>query len=86
MRFEKIGTFEETRYNDTVHTVYDAGLKSGATLHRFINGGGDACSAIYIGDVQYWWTYTNGTEYIGDETAMIKEWNERDVAGKDPQP
>lgn len=75
MRFKKIGTFEETRYNDTVHTVYDAGLKFGATLHRFVNEGGTAISAIYVGNDQCWWTYTSGMDHFGDEDAMIEQWN-----------
>ena len=35
--------------NDSRHKLYDANLKNGALLHRFINPGNDPYSAIYIG-------------------------------------
>lgn len=71
MSFKKIGNFEETRYNDTTHDVYDAGLKFGATLHRFTNEAGISLSAIYVGEKQRWWCKTEGD----NEAVMIREWN-----------
>ena len=68
MSYPKIGEFRETRYNDSIHEVFDAGLQFGATLHRFINAGASPCSAIYSGDKQIWWTYRDG------ETDMINDW------------
>lgn len=35
---------------DHGHSVYDAKLRLGATLHRFFNRGGYAYSAIYVGN------------------------------------
>ena len=44
-------------------------LAKGAILHRFKNGGGDACSAIYYGGKEIWWHYRE------NEARMIKDWN-----------
>lgn len=81
MSYPKIGEFRETRYNDSIHEVFDAGLQFGATLHRFTNAGGAKCSAIYSNNEQIWWTYTDGSVYVHDEADMIKAWQdlERDI-------
>lgn len=55
---------------ETPHDVYDANLKGGATLHRFINPGGVPYSAIYIGNDEVW-SHTRE-----NEKRMIKDWNE----------
>jgi len=54
---------------DSEHVLIDACLAKGAILHRFINGGGDACSAIYYGGREIWWHYRE------NEARMIKDWN-----------
>ena len=54
---------------DSKHVLIDACLAKGAILHRFINGGGDACSAIYYGSRGIWWHYRE------NEARMIKDWN-----------
>lgn len=74
MSFKKVGEFRETKYNDTIHEVFDADLQFGAQLHRFINGGASPCSAIYSGDEQVWWTYRDG------EADMIDDWQKLDRA------
>ena len=60
---------EEDR--DTEHTLIDAGLAGGAILHRFVNGGGAECSAIYQRKREVWWHYRE------NESRMIRDWNER---------
>lgn len=54
---------------DYEHVIIDACLARGAKLHRFKNAGGAECSAIYIGDFEYWWHYRENEPY------MIREWN-----------
>lgn len=56
--------------SDTEHTIIDAGLKKGATLHRYKNAAGDKCSVIYVGNKEVFWHYR---QY---EIRMIKEWND----------
>ena len=54
---------------DTEHTLIDAYLEKGAVLHRFKNGAGDACSAIYYAGQEIWWHYRE------HEARMIRDWN-----------
>ena len=79
MSYPKIGEFRETRYNDSIHEVFDAGLQFGAVLHRFINAGGTECSAIYANGAQIWWVYTNGNALGDSESVMIKDWQNLDL-------
>lgn len=61
------------RYPDNeIHAVYDANLKGNATLHRFVNPGGDDYSAIYLGDAE------QGSQVRSRESAMIEWWNGTD--------
>ena len=55
---------------DSVHTIIDANLAYEGMLHRFTNGGGAECSAIYRGNMEVWWHYRE------HEAKMIREWNE----------
>ena len=56
---------------DTIHILYDADLANGGILHRFVNPGGDECSAIYQGGEEVWWHYRE------NESKMIYDWNKR---------
>ena len=54
---------------DTDHTLIEAYLEKGAVLHRFKNGAGEACSAIYYAGQEIWWHYRE------HEARMIRDWN-----------
>ena len=56
---------------DSIHILYDADLEDGGILHRFVNPGGDECSAIYQGGMEVWWHYRE------NESKMIYDWNKR---------
>ena len=58
---------------DSAHAVYDANLRKGAKLHRFINPAGDPYSGIYIGSREI---YSCIREH---ESQMVKYWNDEEV-------
>ena len=55
---------------DSIHQVFEAGLRGDAKLHRFTNFEGAKCSAIYYDNFEAWWHYREFEE------KMIKDWNE----------
>lgn len=58
-------------YDLTDHAVFDADLKEGAHLHRYINKGGCPYSAIYIGTKELM------TCERDNEQNMINYWNKK---------
>ena len=58
---------------DSEHTIYDADLRKGAKLHRFLNPEGESYSAIYIGS----------TELLScsrdHEQDMVDYWNQSSI-------
>ena len=56
--------------DSTPHKVYDAGLKSYANLHRFLNKAGEPYSAIYVGREECF------SCERGYEQRMINHWNQ----------
>jgi len=75
----QVGEFKDYKHpGDSIHIVYDCELKNGATLHRFINGGGIECSAIYMNGRTHWWTYTAGDKdkNLPNEATMLRQWQQ----------
>lgn len=75
--FYRIGSLSPVEFHSgigctdsTDHIVYDAALRNGATLHRFLNNGGCPYSAIYIG------TSERMSCERGREQGMIDYWNQ----------
>ena len=65
------GEFLDPDGNEETHDVFDAGLRGGATLHRFNN----SSSAIYVGNEE------RAICFRDAEAEMIAAWN----AGKEWQ-
>ena len=62
--------FEQSAQNDSSsHKIFDAGLRKGATLHRFLNNAGIPYSAIYIGSREVF------SCERAQEPQMISYWN-----------
>lgn len=61
--------FVARRYGDSIHEVFEAGLRGGAELHRFRNSGGERYSAVYVRGEEIW-SCERGSE--GD---MLEMWN-----------
>ena len=62
---------QKTDNKDSLHEVYDAGLKQGAKLHRYYTYDGEARSAIYIRNFK---AMSCRRE---DEITMIEDWNDQ---------
>lgn len=58
-------------YHDSIHIIIDANLADEGLLHRFKNGAGEECSAIYRGNKEIFWHYRD------EEARMIYYWNKR---------
>ena len=58
------------RDNDYPHVVVkEVDLPGNAELHRFVNGGGVKCSAIYVNGEEMLWHYSI------DEERLLAYWN-----------
>ena len=66
------------QHGDYGHSVYNANLRLGATLHRFLNRGGYEYSAIYVGNEEVFSCERDR------EDGMILCWNQSHF-GEDPQ-
>lgn len=58
---------------DSVHEIYDIGLRKGVKLHRFTNRGGEEYSAIYCGSNEIFSCPRK------EEKEMIYYWNTNEI-------